>query len=415
MTRSSTRLVFAALVALALTFPFHLEGQPWVYVNDNNQTVGGNTASLFDFSSVGPTLTYIAPYATTSTGIAFMPVPNQVVAAAYNTGVSCVFASDPLGDSTFPTGDVAAFTVGGGGVLTLVGLFDDPTNTSGNNDLLTLAIDRRKNEPLLFAVFQDEQKIVSFKINTHTCALSWIASKTAIGLNNGWPIAMGINNTPDAHDMLVVSYGDGSIQAFKNAGGVLTPTPAILSTGFTGHSAIPQGLDITENGEYAVFADSNGPTTELEVSPILAGGLGATTDYPALNAEDDSENVWLSPGAVGGKYYVYVTNNTSGAVSTFRITDGTGVITPAGACGGGYTNPTPLRPLSWSYPAGLHTIKTTTSGADLAVTEFGVPSSVALLEIQNATGCTKEAAGSPFTDSNSNDLNSLDVLPSRPY
>jgi hypothetical protein len=215
---------------------------------------------------------------------------------------------------------------------------------------------------------------------------------------------------------LVVSYGDGSIQSFKNAGGFLTPTPAILSAGFIGHRAVPQGLDITENGKWAVFADSNGPATELEVAPILTGGLGPTTDYPGLNAAQGSENVWLSPGTVGSKYYVYVTNNTSGDVSTFKIS-AAGIITPAGACGTGYTNPTPLNASLWSFPAGLHTTGTTTaSGGNLVVTEFGLPSSVALLKIQNATGCTAEVPGSPFADSNSNNgLNSVDVLPSRPY
>jgi|HubBroStandDraft_6_1064221.scaffolds.fasta_scaffold117598_2 hypothetical protein len=414
MKRSSACLVLATIIAIAVTFPLHLEGQAWVYVNDNYQAVGANTVSLFHFT--GPALSYISPYATTSTGIAFRPVPNQVVAAAYSSTVGCVFASDPLGDASFPTGDVAAFKVHAGGALVRVGNYDDPTNISGNNDLLTLAIDRRAGEPLLFASYQAESKIASYKINTSTCALTWVSSTPATGLKNGWAIAMAVDNTPNNNDVLVVSYGDGSIQSFKNAGGFLTPTPAILSAGFIGHRAVPQGLDITENGKWAVFADSNGPATELEVAPILTGGLGPTTDYPGLNAAQGSENVWLSPGTVGSKYYVYVTNNTSGDVSTFKIS-AAGIITPAGACGTGYTNPTPLNASLWSFPAGLHTTGTTTaSGGNLVVTEFGLPSSVALLKIQNATGCTAEVPGSPFADSNSNNgLNSVDVLPSRPY
>lgn len=67
--------------------------------------------------------------------------------------------------------------------LTRVGNYDDPHETSGHQDLLTLAIDRRKGEPFLFAAFQAEREIASYKINTINCALTYIASATAKGLN----------------------------------------------------------------------------------------------------------------------------------------------------------------------------------------------------------------------------------------
>jgi integrase len=67
--------------------------------------------------------------------------------------------------------------------LTRVGNYDDPHETSGHQDLLTLAIDRRKGEPFLFAAFQAEREIASYKINTSNCALTYIASATAKGLN----------------------------------------------------------------------------------------------------------------------------------------------------------------------------------------------------------------------------------------
>jgi hypothetical protein len=64
-------------------------------------------------------------------------------------------------------------------------------------------------------------------------------------------------------------------------------------------------------------------------------------------------------------------------------------------------------------------MRATAAGVGLAVAEDGTPSSVALLAIQNASGCTKEVTSSPFVDPNSNftfsGLESIDVFPSRPY
>jgi hypothetical protein len=109
-------------------------------------------------------------------------------------------------------------------------------------------------------------------------------------------------------------------------------------------------------------------------------------------------------------------NKSSGQVTTARISQVTGVVSPAGTCTGAYTNPTTLLPLAWSGAAGLHTITPTGSGSALAVAEYGTPSSVALLKIQTPTGCTLEVPGSPFVDPFSNNgLASVDVFPSRPY
>jgi hypothetical protein len=176
-----------------------------------------------------------------------------------------------------------------------------------------------------------------------------------------------------------------------------------------------------------VFGD-NQFNTEVEVAKILPSGklLNPTVDYGgAANASgvnlgpgSNSTNVWLSPQQTAGQFYVYVSNNFSGQVTTAKLTP-TGVLSAIvpGSCVGLFTNPTALNNSSgWFFSAGIHTVASTGTGNLLVVAEYGVPSSVALLKVQTPTGCTREAPASPFTDPFSNNgLYSVSVFPSRPY
>ena len=431
MKRSLFQLVLVSVASLAVTLlsPFQLQAQ-YVYVNDNNPSSGGlNTATGYAIVP-GPALSIVSGsgFATTSTGYGAFPAPNQQVAISYSSSQNCLFVSDPLGNSAFPTGDFAAFLINtSNGSLTLVGNFNDPSNTGGANKLLPLAIDRRVGFVYLFAAFTGEGKIAFYKINTATCQAFWSTSTPAVGLSGAPVVSMAVSKA--GPHVLVVSYGDGSIQSFKIGGGILTPLAKFNSTGFTSQSGRPQSVDITKNGKYAVFGDAQSGVAEVEVAQIMSptGTLAPTVDYggPAvasginLGPGLDSQNVWLSPALVLGNFYLYITNNGSGQVTTARINQTTGVVSNAGVCTAGFTNPTTLAPLAWSRAAGLHTTKTTAAGVDLVVAEDGTPSSVALLAIQNASGCTKEVTSSPFVDPFSNftftGLESIDVFPSRPY
>ena len=428
MNKLLRQLVYALMAVLGVTvvFPSQLQAQ-YVYVNDNNPGLSANTATGFVGVPGGLAIVAGSPFATTGTGIGASPAPNQQVAISYSSSENCLYVSDPLGNSPFPTGDFAAFSINPGtGALTLVGNFNDPSNTSGGNKSLPLAIDRRVGFVYLFAAFTGEGKIAFYKINPATCQAFWSSSTPAVGLG-GAPVASMAVSKAGPH-VLVVSYGDGSIQSFKIGGGILTPLAQFLSTGFTNQGGRPQGVDITKNGKFAVFGDQQSSLAEVEVAKILPTGvLAPTVDYggPAvasgvnLGPAIDSQNVWLSPGMVAGNFYLYITNRGSGQVTTARMNQISGVVSNAGTCTAGFTNPTTLTPLAWTGAGGLHTMKITPSGTGLVVAEDGTPSSVALLGIQNASGCTKEVAASPFADPNSNfsfsGLESIDVFPSRPY
>jgi hypothetical protein len=426
MSNRLNRFILNAVVALvAIICPFRLAAQ-YVYLDDNNGAVGGNTAT--GFKLVGPTLSIIAgsPYGTLGTGLGKFFAPVQEVAISYGGSLqTCLFVSDPLATSTFPNGDIAAFTINPStGVLSYVGSFDDPTNTSGPNFFgISLAIDRRPGFPYLFAGFSGESKIAFYKVDPNTCRLFWASSTAAVGIS-GQP-AQGIAVSRNGPHILAVTYGDGSVQSFKVGGGTLTPKPLFNSTGFGAQGGMPQGVDIAKNGLFVVFGDNQPGVGEVEVAAVMpSGALASTVDFggpanaggvtlaPGLN----SQNVWLSPGLVAGLNYLYISNNYSNQVTTAEMNPFTGQVFSPLACTSGYTNPTTLTPGVWNFPAQLHTLVNTASGGGIAVVEFGTPSSVALLRVQNATGCTKEVPSSPFIDPNSNHgLFSLDVFPSRPY
>ena len=415
--------VSVAVLAVAVLCAFPLQAQS-VYVNDNNPGSGANSATGYTYSAGNLASIVGSPFATGSTGYGAFPAPVQEVAGNI-AGSNCLFNSDPIGSSSFPSGDVASFLIGTGGALTLIGKYNDPSNGGFTNKYIPLAMDRRPGFPYFFAAFTGEGKIVFYKVGPN-CQLFYASSTTAIGLG-GLPVMSMAVTRAGAH-VLVVAYGDGSIQSFKIGGGILTPLPALISTGATNQSGLPESVDITRNGRYAVFGDNQPGFAEVETARIQPTGvLTPTADFggplvasgvnlgPGLNSRD----VWISPAAAAGKFFVYITNNGSGQVTTARVSQLTGAVTTTGTCTGGFTNPTTMFPSSWTAAAGLHTVATTGTGQNLVVAEQGTPSSVALLQIQNGTGCTKEYSASPFADPNSNftftGLDSIDVFPSRPY
>ncbi len=425
---TQTMLACLAVVLLA-TYPVKLAAQQHVFVNDNTTTTGANSATSFLRS--GSTLSIVggSPFGTNGSGHATYFAADQVVEISYGgSNKNCLFVSDPDATSPFPNGDVASFIINPGGTLTYAGNGVDPNDTSGPNKRgIALAVDRRAGSRFLFASFTGESEIVFFKVDPSTCRLLYTSSTTAVGAGGG--VAEGLAVTLQSPHVLVVAYQDGSIQSFKIGVGTLTATQAPFnSTGFINQGGKPGGVDITKNGKFAVFGD-NQFNNEVEVAKILSpsGKLkNPTVDYGgAANASgvnlgpgSNSTNVWLSPQPVAGKSLLYISNNYSGKLTTAKLS-AAGVVSavPPGNCTGVYTNPTTLNNMSgWFSSAGIHTVTTTGSGTMLAVAEYGVPSSVALLKVQTPTGCTWEVPGSPFTDPNSlNGLYSVSVFPSRPF
>lgn len=398
----------------------------YVFVNDNNNASGGNTATAYQVTGTTLSLVTGSPFPTLGTGLGTYFAANQVVEISYGGSFkNCLFVSDPDILSSFPGGDVASFVINGNGTLTHVGNFTDPNASGQNKRGVGLAVDRRVGFPYLFASFTDESKIVYFKVDFRTCKLFFVSATPAAGASGG--AAEGMMVSKQGPHIVAVAYDDGSIQSFKVSGGLLVATQAAFnSTGFVNQGGHPAGVDITKNGQFAVFGD-NQFNTEVEVAAILPSGQlqSPTVDYGgAANASgvnlgpgSNSNNVWISPAVTSGYNYLYISNNYSGQVTTAQLSS-TGVVSAITTCVGLFTNPTTLKNPSsfWTFSAGIHTVLPTGTGQKIVVAEYGVPSSVALLKVQAATGCTHEVAASPFADPFSNrGLFSVSVFPSRPF
>jgi len=302
----------------------------------------------------------------------------------------CVFASNAA------SGDISGINAG---TQTATGTFlPSSTDTATTNGIGLAA-----NANYLYATFSTSSTIATFTVGSG-CTLTFVADVFAVGLNSGVVGAMAIHGS-----MMVVTYGDGSIESFNIAGGVpVSNGDAQNSTGFATDN-IPNGVDITENGDYAIFGDAS-TTTTLEVSDISSGKLTPTVAYN-VGSSWNSGNARLTPD----ESHIVVSNNSGGAVTVVSFNKTTGKI--AHGCTSG-----PLRGFynTWSYAGAAALQLPTALGGLIYVPEFGSNgySSIGVLQL-TVTGktCTlSETASSPIVDNTDHsELLSIGIYPVRPF
>ena len=133
------------------------------------------------------------------------------------------------------------------------------------------------------------------------CKIKFVGDITVGGLQGGVIDGMAIHG-----NMMVVTYGDGSIQSFNISAGVpVSNGDEQNSTGSRRGNTYPSGIDITQDGHYAIFGDTS-PFTIVEVSDISSGKLTPTVVYRLGNALNSS-NILLSPDET----LLYISNNQS--------------------------------------------------------------------------------------------------------
>ncbi len=254
----------------------------------------------------------------------------------------------------------------------------------------------------LYAAFSGSGNIGAFQI-LPGCALQFVGDIHAQGLNGGMAEGMAIHD-----NLMVVAYGDGSIESFDIAGGTpVSNGDAQYSTGARDDRA-PDAVDITRDGRYAIFGDSSAGSA-VEVSDISSGKLTPTAVY-SLGAAWNSGSVRLSPD----ERVLYVSNSSAGRVTAAFFDKTTGKVRQ------GCTS-SPLRGFysKFTYVGGVATELATGSGGLLYVSEFGMGkrSFIGVLRFTpTATGCTlTETAGSPAAGSPGSALLSIGVYPPRPF
>jgi hypothetical protein len=393
-----TAIVLASPLTLctAKDDPSHAPAQS-TYVMTDDDGLMHSYVSFFlaGTSGSGPTLTFQTNVNSGGQGIGggFFGTPR--VNLLHDSSAQCAYASNA------GSGDIATFNIQ---AEQRVGNYFGSATDSGNTNGIGLVL----NQNYLYAGYTASNTIGTFAIGSG-CQLTFLGDVAAAGLNGGWVGGMAING-----NILVVAYGDGSIQSFNIANGLpMSNNDEQNSSGFAA-AYFPEGVDITQDGHFAIFGDASVPTT-VEVSDISSGKLTTTvgytvgTSFNAVGPGINSASVWLSPD----ESLLYIGNSQGNTVTAAFFNKNTGKVS-AGCSSAplkGFYNP-------WTYVGSLVTRDPTGTGGVLYLAEFAPNgSSIGILEVSSTgTTCTlTEPSTSPVLDPFSGGLLSIQAFPPRPF
>ena len=309
--------------------------------------------------------------------------------ATVNSGdTQCIFASDAYTNDVFWIVPGSVFA--GGSVL---GSQSDIGSTNG--------IGLAANAHYVYAGFSTSSTIATFQIQSG-CALTFLGDTEVNGLNGGFIDGMAMHG-----NLLIATYADGSIESFNAASGIpVSNGDKQRSTASAGGETYPNGIDITQDGRFAIFGDTSSSEV-VEVSDMSSGKLGRTTVHRA-HSGISSSNVLLSPDET----VLYISNTQGAVVTAAFFNKNTGQIT-RGCTSARLKNYVQ----GWTYLGSLALQQTTGNGGGVYVAEFGRPSSIAILNLTvNGTTCIlRETPESPILDDFSVGLLSIGRFPPRPF
>lgn len=411
-----TRTFLTALIALALNSvssaaspaiangPASAASPIYVIANEDLGFPFQNEISIFlaGGTNASPLLTLQTVVPTGGHGIAGGYFGTARLNSVPDISATCLYVSN-AGDS-----DIASFSLQ---TQQLVGHFSGSPRDDGGANGIGLAV----NQNYLYASFTSSNTIGTFALQPG-CGLTFLGNVHAIGLQGGSMTGMAVNGT-----MLVVAYGDGSIQSFGVSDGIpVSNNDRQNSAGYTGEIAstglrpgsLPSGVDITRDGRFAIFGDISAPAVVVEVSSLQTGKLDRTTPYN-VGRGVDAGAVRLSPD----ESLLYIANSEGGTVMAAFFDAKTGKITEG--CRSAEVNGFNFRP----WLGSVVTRDPTGSGNVLYVGEFGRPveehgpaSAIGILKVtRNGTSCTlTESVNSPQLLSAPGTL-SVGAYPPRPF
>ncbi|MGC1372052.1 MAG: hypothetical protein WA824_07940 [Candidatus Sulfotelmatobacter sp.] len=308
------------------------------------------------------------------------------VATLDSDAQQCVYASNAL------TGDIVGIDVN---TFTLGGSSSGSPTDSGSANGIGLALDGQ----YLYASFTSSNTIGTFQLQAG-CSLTFVNDVSVAGLQGGFIDGMAVHG-----NMMVVTYGDGSIESLDVSSG--TPVSNGDEQNSTGYlssqgASYPNSVEITKNGRYALFGDT-ATSTVVEISAIASGKLTKTSVY-LLGPAISSSNILLSPD----ESLLYISNTAGDSISASFFNNSTGKLSP-GCTSGKLRGYGPV----WSYAAGLALGSNTGTGDVIYVAEFGPTSYIGMIAVGSSGGaCTlNELSWSPVNDPNSPGLLSIGSFP----
>ena len=388
-------LLMCAITSLAGSRP----GQTTLVIT-NDDTIFANSVSFYAAGGSGgsPTLTLESTLPIGGQGIGGGFFGLARVGMLADPSAQCVYASNA------GTGDIAGVVLA---TRQLAGQFSGSATDVGDASGIGLVVAPN----YVYAAYTGSNTIATFSV-LPGCQLSFVDDTPAAGLNGGSIAGMALRG-----DMLVVAYGDGSIESFNVANGVPASNgDEQNSSGFVASLGIdfPEGVEITQDGHYAIFGDSS-IATKVEVSDLSSGKLAPTVLYTVLGVGHavgpgvNSGSIRLSPDQT----MIFIGNNDGGSVSATFFNAQTGVVR------GGCTSPT-LRGFynPWAFAGSVATRDTTGTGGVLYVAEYGfVGSFIGILNIaSDGSHCTlSESPATEVPDQLSDGLLSIAVYPPRSF
>jgi len=386
-------MLTAPMLCAAGNGPSKIPDSPiYVMTNDDGLLHSYVSFYLAGGSQGAPTLTFQNSVNTGGIGIGGGFFGSPRVTLLPDPSAQCVYASDA------GSGDIAAINIQ---MQQLVGNFSASANDSGTSNGIGLVM----NKDYLYAGYTLSNTIATFAVGAG-CQLSFLGDISVTPLNGGWVAGMALSG-----NILVVTYIDGSIQSFNTANGIpMSNNDEQNAAGFAA-AFFPDGVDITQDGHFAIFGDAAVPTT-VEVSDLSSGKLAPTVQYTigvatnAVGPGANSATIRLSPD----ESLLYIGNSQSGNVTAAFFNKSTGKVTSGCASQllNSFYNP-------WSYVGALATRDATGSGNVLYAAEFG--SSIAIIKV-TSTGTTcklTESSASPVGDNLSPGLLSIQVFPPRSF
>ena len=353
------------------------------YLITNNDNSQGNSATFYAITTTG-LLKQVAVISTGGTGIDGIGTPASMkrVSILSKSVQDCAYISDA------GSNDVAAISIP---TLTLKGTFPASGTDNGSSGVGIV-----NNGSYLYASFASSKTIATYRISAG-CKLTFLGDTAAAGLAAGSIIDMGARR-----NLLVASFGDGSVGSFDISGGTPVANGDLqFSTGSVQDGTFPSGVDITEDGQYAIFGGTHSPEL-VEVSDISSGKVTPTVVYSNIGSGSGSESIWLSPDET----LLYISNFSSSQVTAAVFDKTTGTVSA------GCTS-SPLK--GNHFEAGLATARNFGTGGTLYVAE--PDATIGIVAVGGSGGnCTlSESPRSPALDPNSITIESIGAFPPRPF
>jgi hypothetical protein len=376
----------AATLFLVLLVASGLPASAQDYLVTNDDSFAGGV-SLYSIGSDGAlTFSQLVPGPGFGIASGFFGMNRVATVSIGNT--QCIFASEAF------TSDIMG-TVAGSGIAAGAAT-GSPSDTGASNGIGLAA-----NAQYLYASFSDSSTIGTFAMQPG-CLLLFLNDVVVSGANGGIIDGMAIHG-----NILIATYLDGSIESFNISSGTpVSNGDKQMSTASADGETYPNGIDITQDGHFAVFGDT-ATANVVEVSDISSGRL-APTAVVRLHSGISSSNILLSPDET----ILYISNTQGDAVTAAFFDKNTGALTKGCKSGRlrGYVS-------GWSYLGAMALQQITGNGGGVYVAEFGGPSGIAVLNLSvDGSTCTlKEAPASPVSDLYSRGLLSVGRFPPRSF